>query len=215
MIVNYQIRVLADVNRADTLVDAKLDGGIQRDQLHCFVMRQPAKLDGFRGFLIEVRSFGGVIGIHGNNHAAAGHQRRIVRNGVVGFHFIGPPIGKDRSTRARGGDFIGDFVAFEDMLQGADLKAKFLGYAQEHEDFVFAIAVGVDIPLSFQHLDERFEPQIAARRNQIFLAGGDTLVVIRPGALVIERFRKGAPDGFFHAHARGGIAFGLPRNAEV
>ena len=111
------------------------------------------------GFLIEVRGFFGVIGVDGDDHAAARHQRRVVGNGVVGFHFVGPPIGEGGSTRAGSGDFVGDFVAFQDVLEGADLEAEFLGHAQQHQDFVFAIAMRMDVALAFEHFDERIEPQ--------------------------------------------------------
>ena len=120
---------------ADALVDTELDRGIQRDQLERFVVREAAELHGLRGFLIEVRGFFRVVGIDRDDHAAARHERRVVGNRVVGFHLVGPPIGERGGADACSGDFIGDFVAFEDVLERAHLEAEFLGDAQAASGF--------------------------------------------------------------------------------
>ena len=112
----------------------------------------------------------------------------------VGFHFIGPPIGERGGADAGGGDFIGNFVAFENVLQRAHLEAKFFRDAKQHQDFVFAVAMRVNVALAFQNFDQRIEPQIAARRNQIFLAGGDCACCSRPMSLcsrALPRKRRG------------------------
>src|SRR5262249_31242164 len=59
------------------------------------------------------------------------------------------------------------------------------------------------------------EAKVAARRRQIFFAGGDFLVVGVPGAFVIARFSKCAANGFFYAHARSGIAALTAGNREI
>ena len=168
VIVDDQVGVFADVDRADALVDAELDRGIDGDQLERFVVREAAELHGLRGFLIEVRGFFGVVGIDGNDHAAARHERGVVGDRVVGFYFVGPPIGERGSADACGGDFVGDFVAFEDVLERAHLEAEFLRHAKQHQDFVFAVAMRVNVALAFENFDERIETQIAARRDQRF-----------------------------------------------
>src|SRR5258708_35475963 len=98
MIVNRQVGVLADVNGAHALIDAKLHRGIQRDHFESFVVRQAAELHALGGFLIQVRGFFGAVGIDGDDHAAAGHERGVVGNGGIGFDFGGPPIGKRGSA---------------------------------------------------------------------------------------------------------------------
>ncbi len=55
-------------------------------------MGESTELHGLGGFLIEVSGFFGAIGIDGDDDSAAGHERGIVGNGVVGFDFVGPPV---------------------------------------------------------------------------------------------------------------------------
>src|SRR5882757_7436918 len=75
------------------------------------------------------------------------------------------------------------------------METELLGYAQEHEDFIFAVAVRVDVPFTFEHFHQGVELQIAARRNRILLAGRDTLVVVVPGFFVVAGLGEGAADG--------------------
>ena len=141
MIVNREVGVFPHVNRAHALVDAELHGGIQGDHLERFVVREAAKLHALGGFLIQVRGFFGVVGIDGDDHAAAGHQRRVVRNRIIGFHFVGPPIGKSGSANSGGSQFIGDFIPFKNVLKGADFEAELFRNAEEHQDFILPVAV--------------------------------------------------------------------------
>ena len=117
MVVDDQVGVFAGVDRAYTLVDAQLDRGIEGDEFEGFVVRESAELDALGGFLIEVRGFLGVVGIDGDDHAAAGHERGVVGDGVEGFDFVGPPVGERGGADACSGEFVGDFVAFEDVLK--------------------------------------------------------------------------------------------------
>ena len=63
MVVDDQVGVFANVNRADTLVNAKLDGRIERHQLERFELGEAAVLHGLGGFLVQVRGFLGVVGV--------------------------------------------------------------------------------------------------------------------------------------------------------
>ena len=65
------------------------------------------------------------------------------------------------------GDLFCHLVTFEDVLTGRDLEAHFVSQADEHQDLVGAIAVSMDEPLAFEHLDERIELKIAPRREQV------------------------------------------------
>ena len=98
---------------------------------------------------------------------------------------------------------------------GADFKAKFLGHAQKHQDFIFAVAVRVHVALALEHFNKRLEFQVAAGRDEIFLARGRAFVVIVPGFLVIAGLAESATNGFLDAHARGRIPSGLAGDAEV
>ncbi len=199
VIVDGEIGVLADVNGTGAVINAQLNGGIQSDQLQRVVRGKAAELHALGGFLIELARFLGVVGIDGNDHAALGHQRGVVGNGVVRLHFVSPPIGKRGAARAGCGDLVGDFVTFQDVLEGADFEAEFIRDANEHQDFIGAIAVGVDVALAFEDFNERIEADVAARRNEILFAGCVALVVIVPLLLVFARFDERLADDFFDA----------------
>src|SRR5207302_199693 len=130
-------------------------------------------------------------------------------------HFVRPPIAKSGSAHSRGGQFIGNFVSFENVLESADFEAELFRNAEEHQDFILAVAVRVNVALAFQHFDKRLEAQIAARRNEIFFTGGEALVVVLPRFLVVAGFAKCAANGLFDAQARGRIPPGLTRDTEV
>src|SRR5229473_10300 len=178
-------------------------------------MRESAEFHALGGFLIQVRGFFGVVGIDGHNHAAAGHQRGIVGNRVIGFDLVSPPIGKSGRTNAGSSQFIGNFITLENVLKSADFETKFFRDPQEHQNFILAIAVRVHVALAFEHFDERFESQIAARRNEILFAGSGSLVVVLPGFLIVARLAERGANCLFDPHARRRITLGLPWDAEV
>ena len=60
-----------------------------------------------------------------------------------------------------GGDFLRDLVAFEDVLEGADLETVVVGDMDEHEDFILPVAVGVDETFAIENFDERIEFEVA------------------------------------------------------
>ena len=101
------------------------------------------------------------------------------------------------------------------MLESTNFAAEFFRDAEKHKDFVLTVAMGVDVAPAFENFDQRIKAKIAARRDQIFFTRGNAFFIIIPGFLVIARFHESTADGLFDAHARGGIPFGLPRNAEV
>ena len=71
MIVNDEIRVLADFNRAHALINAQLNRGIDGDELQSFLGGKAAVLHRLGGFLIQMLRFFRVIGVDGNNHPLA------------------------------------------------------------------------------------------------------------------------------------------------
>src|SRR5437879_3796526 len=73
----------------------------------------------------------------------------------------------------------------------------------------------VNVAFAFEHFDERFEAQIAARRDEIFFTGSGALVVVVPRFLVIAGFDEGAANGFFDAHASGRITLRVAGDTEV
>src|SRR6267378_3404250 len=178
-------------------------------------MGEAAELHALRCFLVQVRGFFRVIGIDGDVHAAARHQGGVVRNRVVGLDLVGPPIGKRGGADACGGQFIGDFVTFEDMLESTDFETKLVGDSKKHQDFILAVAVRMDVAFAFEHFHERIEAQVAARGDEVFFSGRNAFVVFIPHFLVVARFGERSANCLFHAHARSGIPLGLAGHTEV
>ena len=100
-----------------------------------------------------------------------------------------------------GDDFLGNFVAFEHVLQGADLEAVVVGDAHQHEDLVGAVAVRVDVAAAFENFLEGLHLEVFAGRDAGFFR-----VVSVPLGLVDFGIIEGLADDIFHAHAGGGIA---------
>ena len=95
------------------------------------------------------------------------HQRHVVRNRVPRFDLVRPHVGERRRHRAVLRDLVGDLVALEHVLEGVDLEPELVGDADQHEDLVGAIAVRVHLEIAVQNVDERFEPQVAPRRDRV------------------------------------------------
>ena len=99
------------------LVDAELLRGIDRDELQRLVLRRAAVFHGLGRFEVQPARVVGRIGVEGNEHAAFAHDAAGVRDRVIDLELVGPPIGEGGSARAVLRDFVGDLVAFEDVLQ--------------------------------------------------------------------------------------------------
>src|SRR5208283_4987538 len=92
VVVDHQVGILPHFDGADALLDPKLNRGIDRYHFERLVVRQAAVAHGLRGFLIQVRRFRRIIRIYGDHDTAPRHQRRVVRDCVVGFDLVRPPI---------------------------------------------------------------------------------------------------------------------------
>src|SRR4029077_17627001 len=101
------------------------------------------------------------------------------------------------------------------MLESADLEAEFLRHAEQHQNFVFAIAMRMDVALAFEYFDKWIEPKITAGRDRFLIAGGNALVVVVPRFLVVSSLGESGTYRFFDAHAGSGIARRRSWNAEV
>ena len=127
-------------------------------------VRPPQHLGGFG---VEAARVLGAVGIDRHQHAALVHQRGVVGNGVFGFHLVGPPVGERRAAGAVLRHFVGDLVAFENVLERRDLEAHLFGQPHQHQRFVGAIGMRVDQPLAFEDFHQRLELQIAARHRDV------------------------------------------------
>ena len=99
----------------------------------------------------------------------------------------------------RRGEVGGDLVAFDGVLEGADLELELVGELDHVEHLVLAVAVHVDVALAFHDLDECLELEIAVRRRAFFL-----LVPALPSALVVARLEERFAQHREVAHARRG-----------
>ena len=159
-VVEHEIGVFADLDRAHAVVDAELDGGIQghRRERRNFVHAAP--LDGLGRLLVEMTHLFGTVGIDRHDDATLGHQRGSMRNRVVGFDFVAPPIREGRGAGTVGSDLVGDLVAFEHVLEGGDLEAELFGQAQQLENLVGPVAMRVHQPLAVQDLDQPLQLEV-------------------------------------------------------
>ena len=163
--VDHEVGVLADLDRADALVDAELLGRVERDQLERLFLGEAAVLHRLGRFLVQVPVLLGAVGVDRDEHAALRHQRRVVGDGVVRLDLVGPPVGERRGAGAVLRDLVGDLVALEHVLQRGDAEAEFLGDAQQLQDLVGAVGVRVHEALALEHLDQRLELEVARRRD--------------------------------------------------
>ena len=49
------------------------------------------------------------------------------------------------------GDLFGHFVAFQHVLESANLETHFIGDANQHQDFVGTVAVGMHVAFALHH----------------------------------------------------------------
>src|SRR5208283_654228 len=169
---------------------------------------EPAVLHGLRGFGVEARGeigTAGVVGIERYKHALPGEQRGVVGDGVVSFDFVAPPVAEGGDAGAVGLDLRGDFIAFESVLQRGDFETELLGHAQQHQNLVGAVAMGVDQALALENLDQRLELEIATRREDALAAGVARLIIL-PRGLILAGLDEGLANDVLDAHARAGIA---------
>ena len=100
-----------------------------------------------------------------------GMMRGVVRDRVVRLHLVRPPVAEGGRAGAVRRDLLGHLVALEHVLERADLEAELVGDAQQHQDLVGAVAVGVDVALALEHLLQRLRasgPCAAAAASRRF-----------------------------------------------
>lgn len=164
----HQVGVFAYFDRSDTVLDAQLLGGIERHQLERFHRVHVRVAHRFGGFGVQSPHHLVAIGIDRSQHAGLGHQRRVLGDRIVRFDLVSPPIGEGRPSHARFGHLMGHLVALQDVLERGDLEPEALRGAQQHQDFVGAVAVAVHVDGAFEDADQSIQAQVLARRARIF-----------------------------------------------
>src|SRR5262245_18827949 len=99
------------------------------------------------------------------------------------------------------GDFWGDFIALENVLQGLHANAVRLCEPQQHEYFVRSIAVAMDLYFASCYVGECLEPQVAAWFGDRF-AACSRFGVSQPRFPIRLRFVEGAANRRLDAHSR-------------
>ena len=92
------------------------------------------------------------------------------------------------------------FVALENMLEGGDLEAHFLGDPDQHDDLVLSIRMGVDQTFALENLDQGLQLQVAARRHRVGLGRIRQSRVSVPLAGVVAGAQEGATNRVGDAH---------------
>ena len=155
------VGVLAGSSDPTALSMRSCFAGIDRHERERLVLGQAAPLHRLGRFGVQPPRVLGAVGVDRDEHALAGHDRRVVGNRVARLDLVGPPVGEGRRARAVRGDLLRDLVALEHVLERRDLEAHLVGNPNQHQDLVGAIAVRVHEPLALEHLDERLELQVA------------------------------------------------------
>ena len=193
-----EVGVLAGFERADAVVDPQLLRRVDRHERERLVVGQSAPADRLGGLGVQPPRVLRAVGVDRDEDPFARHDGRVVGDGVGRFDLVAPPVGERRRAGAVRRDLLRDLVAFEHVLERRDLEAHLFGEADEHQDFVGAVAMRVDQALALEDFDERFELQVAARRG----AGRFVLLVLLPRFLVGLGPDEGVADHEFHAAAR-------------
>ena len=212
-----EVGVFAGFEGADVLVDAELFGGVEGDEFEGFDFRGVAVFHGFGGVEVEAAGEVGGVGVEGDDDAAVAHEAAVVGDGVIDLEFEGPPVGEGGAARAVTGDFVGDFVAFEDVLEAGDFDVERFHRAEERDDFVLPVGVAVNPALAEEDFAEGFEFEVAAdgRAAVFFLAVEGFEILARGGETVVHeggdahaglreaRGVFGSPVGLLHVFAEG------------
>ena len=205
LVPDHDVGVLADLQRPDPRVDAQLLRGIDRHQRQRLVLGEAAPVHRLGRLGVQASRVFGAVGVHRHQHPSLVHERGVIGDGVLGFHLVGPPVRERRRAGAVRRNLVGDLVAFEHVLQRRHLEAHVVGEAEQHQDLVGAIRVGVHEPLALEDLDQRLELQIAARRGEV-LAGFLAPVVLLPLALIGLGPAERVANHELHAGSRNRVA---------
>ncbi len=156
-----KVGVFANFQRADVLIDSQLFGGIQRHELQRFHRRNSSVFHGLGGFLIQVSGQFRVIGIEGHHDARSMHDCAGIGNGVVHFKFVSPPVSERGTHRAVLRHRVGDFVAFQYVLERADGNLVIVQNPNQREYFVLPVAVTMNPAITSDNFTQRVEFQIS------------------------------------------------------
>ena len=181
---DHDVGVLADLERADAVVDAQLARRVDRDHRERLVVGDVAPAGRLGRLGVQASRHLGAVRVERHRHALVRHDIGVVRNRVLGFDLVAPPVGEGRAACAVRGHLLGDLVSLEHVLERGDLEAHLVGHADDHQDLVRAIRVAVHEPLALEHFLERVELQVALRRKQVGRARRLLLVVRVPRRLV-------------------------------
>ena len=195
-----EVRVFADLDGAEAGIEPELLRRVQRDRVKCLLRREFAVLHELGGFLVQVPHQFVVVRLQADACTRIAKQLGSIRDRVEGLDLVGPPIAEEADTRAVGRDFRSDLVAFEDVLQRANLHAEFVRDAEQHQDFVRAVAVRVNAEIAGEYVGQGFESQVAARLGERAI-GLLALLVGVPLLLVGKGFGEGAHEYGFNPEA--------------
>src|SRR5690242_20776669 len=121
--------------------------------------------------MIEVASEFVVVGVERDHNPCAVHQRSVERYGINDLDLISPPIRKSGSHGAMPGHLIGDLISLENVLQSSDSHTVLFERSQKGQDLVLPVTMAVDPAAMFQNVDDRFELEVATRRQALATRG--------------------------------------------
>ena len=198
---DHEIGILADLERTHPVFDVELYGGVDGDEIEGVLFGNAAVAHSLGGLIVQTSRQVAAVGVEGHDDTGIMHNSAAVRDGVVGLQLVTPPVGEARDHCAVLGDLMGDFVAFETVLEGSHLEAELLRHPQHHQHLVLPVGVRVGNPLPVENLDEGLEPKVVPWWNAALLLLLGEGVVLLPFTLVVESLDKSVADGLLNAHA--------------
>ena len=103
---------------------------VKGDHLERFLLRNATIFDGLRGLYIHPTYTLVGVGVNRHGYTPFIHDGHVVGNGVPCLHLVAPKVSKCRGAGTMSRDFIGDFIAFEHMLERGNLKTEVLRDSQ-------------------------------------------------------------------------------------
>src|SRR6202007_1332134 len=143
-----EVRVLAYVDGANLVVDADDPGGVEGNHFERFLFGSAAIAHGLGGLLVEAAGEVIRVAFYRDANGFAHRHDRVQRNCVPGCLLVAPPIGEGSDADIFGGEFFGNLIRFQRVVEGANVVAELPGHGDFGFEFVSAIAVDLHQQLS-------------------------------------------------------------------
>src|SRR5262249_32356989 len=102
-------------------------------------------------------------------------------------------------------------VTLQNVLERLNLESELIRDIEKHQNLAGDVAMSMNVALSFEHFDQRFQLQISLRWNQILLTLCDGSLVFIPRLFVVASAAECITNGLLNTHTRVWITTCDPR----